>query len=301
MDNKGPSSDYVLVPKTVASISTANRLKESPKYTILKKSIDVISHNKNIHSQNNRRVNKKKQQIIAPPHLIRQIAGLVTDYNELCRLNPSNDLKLSLRTTMRGLFDGDKAYHIYVGYVVIDTAYTNTGSISQVHPFYNDISQSANWSALSAIFDEYAYIKSEHSLVPIDSAFNVATPYPTLTAFDDDGGQTPSSLYSGGANLLAQYPTCKLWCPALQGATLATQANSTGFKPIKHSHKRPYPLSDSPAVGGSSTTSTGWVDIASYTDLAGCFMVFNAGVSTSTNANAYWYFAQYEVAFRLVR
>jgi len=192
------------------------------------------------------------------------------------------------------MFAGDRPYNFYMANVGNITTFSTTGTIATVINFYTDISAADNWTALASIFDEFTYVRSNHQFSPFSNAFNISNPDPTFTAFDDDGiSAVPSSELQ-----VTAYPTCKMMCPAIQGATLATEANSTGFYPYRRDHARPYPHTNSSV---SNVQTTGWVDCASPSYLLGCLLMFNGAVSASSNTVAYRYMAQYEVAFRCVR
>jgi hypothetical protein len=238
-----------------------------------------------------------------PKHSARLIKDLIPEIAALRKLQLDNDEKkgapyadliLSMKTTMRSMFDGDRPYHFFVGSTGFVTCFGTVGNIASNITFAADLVVAQNWSALVSLFDEFAYVKSQHEFSPLANAFNVAGPGSTFTAFDDDGlaGVPTSNLQ------LASYPSVKMHCPAVQGATLTTEANSTGFKPISIRHSRPYPLTPGPVVNAAST---GWVDCGTPSNLLGSLLVFNSNVSTTNNAYAYVYLALFEIAFRCVR
>jgi hypothetical protein len=151
---------------------------------------------------------------------------------------------------------------------------------------------------LASIFDEFTFIRVKHHISPISGGFNVSSPGATFLCYDDDGGVTAATIYSSGAPLLCQYPTCKMFNPAIQGATLATEANSTGFRPIEMEYSRTYnPLN----AASFNTETTGWVDCASPNNLLGSMYYFNGSVSGSNSIPIFLVYYQYEVAFRFVR
>jgi hypothetical protein len=215
------------------------------------------------------------------------------------KADPTTDSAyIALRGMVRGMFGGDRPYHFLMGSAGGITTYTTTGTISSVINFTSDIQVSNNWTPLSGIFDEFCYVKSKHQFSPYGGGFNVASPSPTFTAFDDDGIASAATLYSGGTIFISAYPTCKMACPAIQGSTLTSEANSTGFEPYTRHHSRPYAANVGPVVNAQST---GWIDVATPNNMLGALLTYNPTVSGTNNVNAYFYFCQYEVAFRCVR
>jgi hypothetical protein len=199
-----------------------------------------------------------------------------------------------MRSMARGMFDGDREYEFLVGGSGTVTAASTLGYISFAQFLYSEITSCANWTGLAAIFDEFAFLKVRHEFVPYSAGFNTGSPQPTTIAYDDDGVSSAPTSY----NTVLAYPTAKVFCPALQGATLATEANSTGFHPFTTHHQRPYPLGPGPVVNASTT---GWVDIATPSDMLGSWIMYNGGVSTSSNVVCYSYFFRYHLAFRCIR
>jgi len=198
----------------------------------------------------------------------------------------------ALRNVARGMFGGDRTYEFYAASAerTIFASNVIVGSISFVRDWYADLISSNNWTALAAIFDEFTILEAEYSFVPSSAGFNVASPAPTYIAFDDDNvGVAPTS-----AAVMLTYPNVKMFCPAVQGATLATEANSTGFHPIKFRHSRPYPISPSPLVSGPTT---GWTTTAAPSNLLGEMIMWNTNVIGSTTL-CYYFIVQFKVAFR---
>jgi len=263
--------------------------------------------NKKINKQNSER---KSQHVVTEKPLLQQVVkqkrSLAIFKHALPHLKVLDTLNLQeakeevalIRGVIRGMFNGNQTYHFYLGSVFVPTTYTTTGTIATVQPFYTDITNSLNWSPLSSIFDEFALVEIKHSLCPISSAFNAAMPYPTFTAYDDDGGLTASGLY-GLAQGIVQYATVKMHCPAVQGATLATEANSTGFHPITTSFTRPYDANSGPAL--VNTYTTGWCSVGGPTYLLGSYYIYNGSVSASSSVSAYYVMTQTKVAFRFTR
>jgi hypothetical protein len=208
--------------------------------------------------------------------------------------SPTMDLVLSMRQMARGMFNGDKIYHFYLGSSSTINTLSTTGTLNSIVNFYADMENSGNWTALAGLFDEFAFVQVELSLVPSSPAFNVSSPTPTIFAFDDDGLATGTLTYA----ILSSYPSSRFVCPAVQGSTLGTEANSTSMHPYVMKHRRPYPLGTGPVV---NAPSTGWVDVGTPSNLLGSWIGYNMTLNTSNGVSVYTYLAQYEVAFRFVR
>jgi hypothetical protein len=230
--------------------------------------------------------------------LLSKATPLLMTINRLSLTRESKEQSLAvdaLKSVMRGMFSGDRVYTFYLGsterYV---TASSTLGVVNFLRAMYTDLVTSSNWSALASIFDEFTVRRAEYSFVPLSSGFNVTAPGPSYIAFDDDGGPgAPTS-----ASAVTAYPTCKMVCPAIQGSALATEANSTGFSPIRFPHIRPYPVDrDGPAV---LATSTGWVSTSTPSNLLGDLLVYNSSCTSSSNAAVYSYMVQFEVLLRCV-
>jgi len=201
----------------------------------------------------------------------------------------------SSRSLARGMFNGDKIYHMYMGTAGTLSTTGTTGTLAAAVNFTTDIQNCGNWSSLASIFDEFTFVKVKLNLCPSSPAFNVSSPAPTILAIDDDGFTAAGSL---SYSVVAQYPTAKWINPAIQGSTLGTEANSTSMHPYVVEHSRPYPNNMGPVV---NAPSTGWVDVATPNNLLGSWITFNSTLNSSNNVAVYLYLAQYEVAFRFVR
>jgi hypothetical protein len=234
---------------------------------------------------------KKHPQVlhIRSPQFLHAL-GILSTRRALC---DEKEVDL-MRNMARGMFDGDREYKFLIGGSGTVNANSTLGTISITQLMYSEITSCANWTGLAAIFDEFAFLRVKHQFVPYSAGFNTSSPQPTTIAYDDDGASSAPTSY----NTVLAYPTARVFCPALQGATLATEANSTGFYPLETHHTRPYPLGPGPVVNASTT---GWVDIATPSDMLGNWIMYNASVSTSNNATCYSYFFRYECAFRCVR
>jgi hypothetical protein len=230
--------------------------------------------------------------------MFRNALPLVNTVNRLSLLRESREQSLTvdaLRSVVRGMFGGDRAYSFYLGsaerYV---TAFSTVGVVNFIRTISADLITAGNWSALASVFDEFTIRRIKYSFVPLSSGFNVTAPGPTYISFDDDGA--PGAPTSAAA--VTAYPNSKMFCPAIQGSTLATEANSTGFSPIHFDHERPYPVNtNGPAV---LATSTGWVSTATPSNVLGDLMVYNSSCTSSSNAAVYSYIVQFDVLFRCV-
>jgi hypothetical protein len=177
---------------------------------------------------------------------------------------------------------------------VFFTAIGTTGVLAYSRAFYSDISSSSDWSALASLFDECIMDDVEYHMIPYSAGFNVSTPGITVTAFDDDG--TPPTLTYDS---VASYQGSQFHCPAVQGSTLGTEANSTGFKPITLRYKRPYHVSDNQPMVQDYTT--GWIDVAAINQLLGNVLVYNNQVNSSNNVAVYQYVFVGHMRFRCRR
>jgi len=200
--------------------------------------------------------------------------------------------KSLLRQLARGLFDGDKVYDFYLGNYDTVTALSTTGVISQLKSWSTAMGGSGNWSALASLFDEFVLDEVHISLVPYSSGFNVSGPAATAIAFDDDSLSLAPSTY----NSVVVYPTCKFICPAVQGATLATEANSTGMPAYKIVHRRPYKVPNNSPTSNAQTT--GWTDVGTPSNMLGQTLFYNNNVSTSSAAACYLILWQFHARFR---
>jgi hypothetical protein len=197
-----------------------------------------------------------------------------------------------LRSTMRGMFGGDKVYEFYIA--ATNTIFSSAaGAINFNRTWGVDIALCANWAALITIFDEFCILESIYSFSPCSAGFNVASPAPTFIAFDDDNATGAPTT----AAAVVAYPNCAMILPAVQGATLATEANSTGMHPYKYSHRRPYPTSKSEV--SISAASTGWTTTSNPAYCLGELLAFNAN-TIGSSTKAYDYLVQFKVGFRCI-
>jgi hypothetical protein len=210
------------------------------------------------------------------------------------RLSPLTDNILTIKSMARGMFNGDRTYKFYLAIFGGLFNTSTTGVLYQSTNFTTDMQAASNWSALASIFDEFTFLAVKIELVPSSPGFNTSSPAPTILAFDDDGNPP----YSGSYNAVAAYPTSRLICPAVQGSTLGTEANSTGLHPYTTTHRRPYDSSTGPSV---NAPTTGWVDMGTPNNLLGSWITYNNSGNTTNNVQLYSYLAQYEAAFRFVR
>lgn len=222
--------------------------------------------------------------------------------------NPSNKWviakNIGILSAMRAMIRQDAVYHFQIGFGGGQTgsfviSYSTLGIVANVQNHVSNLTASSDWSGLAALFDEFTIDHVTYHLSPISGGFNVANPGMTCIAIDDDGGVSASTLASVGYDLLLGYPTVSLHCPAVQGATLATEANSTGFRPINISYRRPFPPRDHDPVINAPTS--GWVDIATPSNYLGSWLVFNSSVTSSNNTNVYQYVFQCTVRMRARR
>jgi len=201
-----------------------------------------------------------------------------------------------LRGAIHGMFAGNRVYSFYLSHVGSFAATSTTGILSINQNITTDIQGCGIWSALATIFDEFTLDVAHYNLVPTGNGFNTANPAPTIFAFDDDALSSTPAAY----DTVAAYPSSRLFCPALQGATLSTESNSTGFYPIRMAMIRQTRAPDNGPVTGNSTSS-GWIDIGAPNNLLGTFIGFNNGVSITNGAIVYIYQAVFECRFRFVR
>jgi hypothetical protein len=200
---------------------------------------------------------------------------------------------------IRSMF-GQGVYNFRLGYGGGSTGsfFTATGTtnvLAVARSLYLDMTSATDWTALNGLFDEFLWEESQYHLVPISAGFNTASPAMTALAFDDDGLSSAPSSY----DTMTAYSNSRYLCPAVQGATLATEANSTGFHPFVFSCKRQYHVADNAPV--INAPGTGWIDIGTPANLLGSFLLFNFNVSASNNVAVYQYVAVMTVKFRCRR
>jgi len=170
-----------------------------------------------------------------------------------------------------------------------------TGTVSIQSNFTTLMVLSSDWAGLAALFDEFLLEEIMYQLSPVSVGFNVTSPAPVAMAFDDDGN---ASLTNGYDAVMA-YASAKLWCPAVQGNTIATEANSTGFHPITMHYRRPYHVSNNAPV--INAQGTGWIDMATPANLLGSFLIYSSGVNASNNVPVYQYVVSFLIKFRCRR
>jgi hypothetical protein len=185
-------------------------------------------------------------------------------------------------------------YHIRIGATTTITTTGVSGTINSYQDWSDLLGLANDWTSIANIFDAIVVDGLTVDLVPSSSAFNVAAPGPTTFVFDDDDGYNPGSLASQIA-----YHNCCVVNPAIQGATLATEANSTGFKPIHLEYKRSSRPSDRDEV--LDAASAGWVKTSDISVLTGSFIFFNPSVSSSSGVTAYTGFYQFDCRLRFTR
>jgi len=212
--------------------------------------------------------------------------------------------QLGLTSMLKAMISPNHVYKFQLGYGGgatgnYITCNTTLGVISAVITWPSIAAASSDWTAVSSLFDEYTIDTFSADLTPQSAGFNLASPGLTVTAMDDDGGVSVANLNSNGYDLLLGYSTFQAWCPAVQGSTLTTEANSTGFHPIRIRYTRPFPAKDNDVCVNGATT--GWTDIASPSNNIGSFCIFNSDMSTTNNANAYQYVAWVTIRTRCRR
>jgi hypothetical protein len=195
----------------------------------------------------------------------------------------------------RGILGSGMKFELDVNSGGSITALGSAGVISQNLIWSTDMANSDLWSSLATVFDEVAIASVVYDLVPYNPAFNVSSPGLTIIAHDNDG--PPTAGYNG--ETVAVYQNSEVFCPTLQGSTLGTEANSTGFKPIRlHFSRADQVPWNGPVVTG--TTTTGWVSAASPSNIVGGTLVYNGVVNTTNNCIAYSYIARIKARFRFI-
>lgn len=206
----------------------------------------------------------------------------------------SRSISLEAANVARDFMNIDQIYPLRLGAYTTVTATGVTGTINSYFNFSDLIQLSPDWTSIANVFDACVLDSIAADWVPLSQGFNVAQPTATGIAFDDDAGFTPNSY-----NTIVSYTTSEIFCPCVQGSTLTTEANSTGFRPAHTSYRRPFRDKDNEPV--SDTPTTGWIKTSDPSQLTGSMLVYNSAVSATSNINCYQCFLTFSMRFRFAR